>query len=109
MVAATAAAAAAVAGAQVSQDSLRRAVAVVPQDTVMFNDTVMYNIRYGRTEATDTEVRLPGRMPAAARACAHVHKGWGGGGMFFYMFFYHEMPQKHAMLLQSHAVYVRLV
>ncbi|GLC34551.1 hypothetical protein PLESTB_001249100 [Pleodorina starrii] len=50
----------------VSQESLRRAVAVVPQDTVMFNDTVMYNIRYGRTDATDEEV-------TEAAAVAHIH------------------------------------
>ncbi|GIL72034.1 hypothetical protein Vretimale_559 [Volvox reticuliferus] len=50
----------------VTQESLRRAVAVVPQDTVMFNDTVMYNIRYGRTDAKDDEV-------TEAAAVAHIH------------------------------------
>jgi ATP-binding cassette subfamily B protein len=48
------------------QASLRAAIGIVPQDTVLFNDTILYNIRYGRTEATDAEV------VAAARA-AHIH------------------------------------
>ena len=36
--------------------SLRAAIGMVPQDTVLFNDTIRYNIRYGRWEATDEEV-----------------------------------------------------
>ncbi|KAA5599585.1 ABCB family ABC transporter ATP-binding protein/permease [Blastochloris sulfoviridis] len=40
----------------VSQTSLRSAIGMVPQDTVLFNDTVRYNIRYGRWEANDAEV-----------------------------------------------------
>lgn len=40
----------------VTQDSLRRAIGIVPQDTVLFNDTVAYNIAYGRTGATQQEV-----------------------------------------------------
>ncbi len=40
----------------VTQSSLRAAIGVVPQDTVLFNDTILYNIRYGRPEATDAEV-----------------------------------------------------
>ena len=50
----------------VTQDSLRRAIGIVPQDTVLFNDTVGYNIGYGRTGATQEEIE------AAARA-AHIH------------------------------------
>lgn len=49
-----------------TQASLRAAIAIVPQDTVLFNDTIFYNIRYGRTEATREEVER------AARA-AHIH------------------------------------
>jgi ATP-binding cassette, subfamily B, heavy metal transporter len=40
----------------VTQQSLREAIGMVPQDTVLFNDTVRYNIRYGRWDASDSEV-----------------------------------------------------
>jgi ABC-type transport system involved in Fe-S cluster assembly fused permease/ATPase subunit len=40
----------------VTQASLREAIGMVPQDTVLFNDTILYNIRYGRDGATDEEV-----------------------------------------------------
>ncbi|MDB5501284.1 MAG: transporter related [Tardiphaga sp.] len=40
----------------VTQSSLREAIGMVPQDTVLFNDTIRYNIRYGRWDATDEEV-----------------------------------------------------
>jgi ATP-binding cassette subfamily B protein len=40
----------------VTQASLRAAIGMVPQDTVLFNDTIRYNIRYGRWNATDEEV-----------------------------------------------------
>ena len=49
-----------------TQDSLRRGIGIVPQDTVLFNDTVAYNIAYGRPEATRDEVEQ------AARA-ARIH------------------------------------
>ncbi len=51
---------------EVQQASLRSAIGIVPQDTVLFNDTILYNIRYGRPEASDAEVI------EAARA-AHIH------------------------------------
>lgn len=41
----------------VTQASLRAAIGIVPQDTVLFNDTLEYNIRYGRPDASDEEVR----------------------------------------------------
>jgi ATP-binding cassette subfamily B protein len=50
----------------VTQASLRRVIGIVPQDTVLFNDTVAYNIAYGRPGATQAEVE------GAARA-AHIH------------------------------------
>jgi ATP-binding cassette subfamily B protein len=40
----------------VTQDSLRRAIGVVPQDTVLFNDTIYYNIAYGRPGATRVSI-----------------------------------------------------
>jgi len=46
----------------VSQESLRRAIGIVPQDTVLFNDTIRYNIRYGRPGATDEEVEAAARL-----------------------------------------------
>ena len=51
---------------EVTQASLRRAIGIVPQDTVLFNDTIEYNIAYGRPGATRAQVE------AAARA-AHIH------------------------------------
>jgi ATP-binding cassette, subfamily B, heavy metal transporter len=50
----------------VTQDSLRRAIGIVPQDTVLFNDTIAYNIGYGRAGASQGEIE------AAAKA-AHIH------------------------------------
>ncbi len=47
---------------EVTQESLRAAIGIVPQDTVLFNDTIRYNIRYGRPDATDEEVREAARM-----------------------------------------------
>lgn len=41
----------------ITQRSLREQVGVVPQDTVLFNDTILYNIRYGRPDASDDEVK----------------------------------------------------
>jgi ATP-binding cassette, subfamily B, heavy metal transporter len=49
-----------------TQASVRAAIAIVPQDTVLFNDTIRYNIRYGRPDASDAEVE------SVARA-AHIH------------------------------------
>jgi ATP-binding cassette subfamily B protein len=47
---------------EVTQPSLRAAIGVVPQDTVLFNDTILYNIRYGRPDATDEEVGEAARL-----------------------------------------------
>jgi ATP-binding cassette subfamily B protein len=46
----------------VQQTSLRAAIGMVPQDTVLFNDTIRYNIRYGRWDATDAEVEAAAQM-----------------------------------------------
>jgi ATP-binding cassette subfamily B protein len=50
-----------------SQDSLRRAIAIVPQDTVLFNDSIHYNILYGRPDASPQEV-------IDAAKSAHIHE-----------------------------------
>jgi ABC-type transport system involved in Fe-S cluster assembly fused permease/ATPase subunit len=47
---------------QVTQTSLRAAIGMVPQDTVLFNDTIRYNIRYGRWDASDAEVEEAARL-----------------------------------------------
>src|SRR5256885_11890277 len=62
------------------QKSLRAAIGIVPQDTVLFNDTILYNIRYGRPEASDAEVI------EAARA-AHIHD------------FIETLPQKYESMV----------
>ena len=48
----------------ITQASLRRAIGIVPQDTVLFNDTIFYNIAYGNTEASREEVYAAARMAA---------------------------------------------
>ena len=48
--------------ARVTQASLRQAIGMVPQDTVLFNDTIRYNIRYGRWEASNSEVEEAARL-----------------------------------------------
>jgi len=47
---------------EVTQASLRNAIGMVPQDTVLFNDTVRYNVRYGRWDASDREVEEAARL-----------------------------------------------
>jgi ABC-type transport system involved in Fe-S cluster assembly fused permease/ATPase subunit len=51
---------------EVTQESLRRAIGIVPQDTVLFNDTIYYNIAYGRPDAMRDEI-------IAAASAAHIH------------------------------------
>jgi ATP-binding cassette subfamily B protein len=53
--------------AQVTQRSLRAAIGIVPQDTVLFNDTIGYNIAYGRADATTDEVEAAARGAAIDR------------------------------------------
>jgi ABC-type transport system involved in Fe-S cluster assembly, permease and ATPase components len=52
---------------EVTQKSLRAAIGMVPQDTVLFNDTIAYNIRYGRPSATDAEVEAAAEVAQIAR------------------------------------------
>jgi ATP-binding cassette subfamily B protein len=51
---------------EITQDSLRASIGVVPQDTVLFNETIYYNIAYGRPGSTPAEIEHAARM-------AHVH------------------------------------
>ncbi len=69
----------------VSQKSLRQAIGVVPQDTVLFNDTIAYNIRYGRLDASEEEVIQ------AARA-AHIDE------------FIESLPEKYETLVGERGV-----
>ncbi|MFD0938766.1 ABCB family ABC transporter ATP-binding protein/permease, partial [Methylobacterium trifolii] len=62
--------------AAVRQDSLRAAIGMVPQDTVLFNDTIGYNIRYGRWEATEAEVREAARLAQIDRFVAGLPEGY---------------------------------
>ncbi len=62
--------------AAVTQDSLRAAIGMVPQDTVLFNDTIAYNIRYGRWDATDDEVREAARLAQLAPVVAAMPAGY---------------------------------
>ena len=60
----------------VTQQSLRRAIGVVPQDTVLFNDTILYNIRYGRPDATDAEVHEAARLAQIDGFIATLPQGY---------------------------------
>jgi ABC-type transport system involved in Fe-S cluster assembly fused permease/ATPase subunit len=60
----------------VTQQSLRAAIGVVPQDTVLFNDTVRYNIRYGRPDATDEEVYEAARLAQIDQFVRQLPQGY---------------------------------
>ena len=59
-----------------SQESLRAAIGIVPQDTVLFNDTIGYNIRYGRWDASEAEVREAARMAQVAHFIERLPQGY---------------------------------
>jgi ATP-binding cassette subfamily B protein len=61
---------------EVTQKSLRAALGVVPQDTVLFNDTILYNIRYGRPDATDAEVYEAARLAQIDRFIRALPEGY---------------------------------
>jgi ATP-binding cassette subfamily B protein len=61
---------------QVKQASLRAAIGIVPQDTVLFNDTILYNIRYGRPEASDAEIYEAARAAQIHRFIESLPKGY---------------------------------
>jgi len=60
----------------VTQLSLRNAIGMVPQDTVLFNDTVRYNIRYGRWDATNPEVEAAAGMAQIDAFIRSTPKGY---------------------------------
>ena len=60
----------------VTQDSLRKAIGVVPQDTVLFNDTIYYNIAYGRPDATREEVERATRLAHLDGFIAQLPEGF---------------------------------
>lgn len=61
---------------QLRQDSLRGAVAVVPQDTVLFNDTILHNVAYGRPGASMADVRAAAAAAKLDAAIARMPAGW---------------------------------
>jgi len=61
----------------VQQSSLRRAIGIVPQDTVLFNDTVAYNIAYGRPGASQAEIEDAARAARIHDFIASTPKGYG--------------------------------
>ncbi|MFN2258803.1 MAG: ABC transporter ATP-binding protein/permease, partial [Parasphingopyxis sp.] len=62
--------------AAVTQQSLRAAIGIVPQDTVLFNDTIGYNIAYGREDATETEIRAAAKGAAIDRFVKSLPEGY---------------------------------
>jgi len=60
----------------VTQASLRASIGMVPQDTVLFNDTIAYNIRYGRPDATDEEVRRAAELAQIGHFIESLPKGY---------------------------------
>jgi len=62
--------------AEVQQASLRKVIGMVPQDTVLFNDTIGYNIQYGRWDATPEEVREAARLAQIDRFISLLPEGY---------------------------------
>ena len=62
--------------ARVDPRALRRRIAIVAQDTVLFADTILENIRYGRPDASDAEVQAAARAAAAADFIEHLPQGY---------------------------------
>ena len=60
----------------ITQESLRAAIGMVPQDTVLFNDTIGYNIQYGRPGATDEEMRNAAAMAQVGPFIEALPKGY---------------------------------
>ncbi|NKB21906.1 MAG: ATP-binding cassette domain-containing protein [Alphaproteobacteria bacterium] len=69
----------------VTQDSVRASIAIVPQDTVLFNDTILYNIGYGRPDASPTEIEEAARTASLHEFILRMPDGYqtivGEGGL----------------------------
>ncbi|MBB4001004.1 MAG: ABC transporter ATP-binding protein/permease [Aurantimonas endophytica] len=63
--------------ASVRQDSVRAAIGIVPQDTVLFNDTIAYNVRYGRVDATEEDVERAAELAQIASFIRELPGGFG--------------------------------
>lgn len=61
---------------KVTQESLRHAIGIVPQDTVLFNDTIRYNIRYGRPDAAEEEVTRAAELAQIAGFIERLPQGY---------------------------------
>ncbi|MFL5233942.1 MAG: ABCB family ABC transporter ATP-binding protein/permease [Microvirga sp.] len=62
--------------AEVTQTSLRAAIGMVPQDTVLFNDTIGYNVQYGRWEASNDDIRRAADLAQIDRFIATLPEGY---------------------------------
>jgi ATP-binding cassette, subfamily B, heavy metal transporter len=60
----------------VTQESLRDSIGMVPQDTVLFNDTIRYNIAYGRDGATKEQIEEAARLAQIDRLIAQLPEGY---------------------------------
>ena len=60
----------------VTQKSLRAAIGMVPQDTVLFNDTIAYNIRYGRPAASEEEMKAAAEIAQIGTFISHLPDGY---------------------------------
>ena len=61
----------------VQQASLRQAIGIVPQDTVLFNDTIAYNIAYGRPGASEADIQVAARAAQMDQFIEHLPEGYG--------------------------------
>lgn len=60
----------------VTQDSLRKAIGIVPQDTVLFNESIFYNIQYGNLDATEEQVKQAAKMAHIYDFIEGLPDGW---------------------------------
>jgi ABC-type multidrug transport system fused ATPase/permease subunit len=59
-----------------TQQSVRKLIGIVPQDTVLFNDTIAYNIRYGRMDATQEEIEAAAESAQIKTFIESLPEGW---------------------------------